>query len=335
MKTAILNRNPLRGIVLAGGLAAALLLTAGVAHARGGHRGHPGGGHRGHHRTVGHHRASGHHRTTGHHRSHHRTSGHRGHHRSHRYYRYPYSSNYGYYRYRSYRYRYPSYRYRYRSYRYPYVGSGQDGTERTRETHDSSQPAAPYATGGSHDKSRSDLTGLGWVHLREGRPDTALQVFAREAPLHPNDGVIKVGYALASAARGDRSRGVWAMRRALRIDPKVLHYIHLDDQLRSFVRRLVDTNARYPDQAFMVAALHYLLRNREAAQEAIHRAGRDGAASTKNLARLIGEMPGAKKVPHKNEAGARKPERKKDAKPATRGSPDAGTAPPRKRGKDY
>ena len=72
-----------------------------------------------------------------------------------------------------------------------------------------------------------------------------------------------------------------------------------------------------------------------AAQEAIHRAGRDDAASTKNLARLIGEMPGAKEVPHKNEAGVRKSERKKEAKPVTRGLPDAGTAPPRKRGKDY
>ncbi len=179
------------------------------------------------------------------------------------------------------------------------------------------------------------MTGSGWAYLREGRPDKALQVFAREAPLHANDGVLKVGYALASAARGDRSRGVWAMRRALQIDPNVLHYIHLDDQLRPLVRRLVDTYARYPDQAFMVAALHYLLRDRGAAQKAIHHAARDGAASTKNLARLIGEMPGAKKVPHKNEAGARKPERKKDAKPATRGSPDAGTAPPLKRGKDY
>ena len=123
--------------------------------------------------------------------------------------------------------------------------------------------------------------------------------------------------------------------RGLQIDSNVLHYIHLDDQLRPLARRLVDTYARDPDQAFMVAALHYLLRDRGAAQEAIHRAGRDGAASTKNLARLIGEMPGATKVPHKNEAGARKPEREKDAKPATRGSPDAGTAPPRKRGKDY
>ncbi len=31
----------------------------------------------------------------------------------------------------------------------------------------------------------------------------------------------------------------------------------------------------------------------------------------------------------------RKPGRKEDAEPATRGSPDAGTVPPRKRGKDY
>ncbi len=35
MKTAILSRIPLRGIVLAAGLAAALLLTAAPAHAQG------------------------------------------------------------------------------------------------------------------------------------------------------------------------------------------------------------------------------------------------------------------------------------------------------------
>ena len=239
MKKIILNRTPLRGIVLAAGLAAALLLTAAPAHAQGGHRGHRGGGHRGHrgggHR--GHHRTSGHHRSFGHHRRHHSS------HHSYRYgyYRYPYSAHSGSYPYRSYGYRYPSYRYRDRSYRYPYVGSGQDGTERPRATHDSSQRTAPYAAGGAPDRSRSDLTGSGWAHLRAGRLAAALQVFTHAAPLHPNDAVIKVGYALAAAARGDRSRGVWAMRRALRTDPDALHYIHLDKQLRPFVRRLVGT----------------------------------------------------------------------------------------------
>ena len=343
MKTTILNHTPLRGIVSVVGLSAALLLTADVSHARGAHRGHGGGVHRGHHRTSGHrarHRTVGgrdHHRGVGR-RSHHRRAGHtRRHHTRHpsyrfRYYGHRYSFRYSYSPHGSNRYTTPSHHYR--TYPYSYRGSAPDGTARARQTRQSSRSSTPYAADTPHEYSRGDLTGSGWVHLREGRPAKALDVFAREAPHHPSDGAIKVGYALATAARGDRSRGAWAMRRALLTDPNALHYIHLDDKLRPLVRRLISAYAHSPPDTFMLAALHYLLRDGEAARKAIHQASGDRAASTKNLARLIGEMPGAKKVPYKTEDGARMPERKKDAKPATRESPDDVTTPPRKRGSE-
>ena len=90
------------------------------------------------------------------------------------------------------------------------------------------------------------------------------------------------------------------MRRALRVDPGTLHYMELDEKLAYRVRGLIeayrraleDANPR-PDQAFMVAALQYLVRDREAALKAARRAVIDGDKdqSVQNLTRLIEKLP--------------------------------------------
>ena len=126
--------------------------------------------------------------------------------------------------------------------------------------------------------------------------DDALREFANEAPRHPSHGLPKIGYALSTAASGDLRRGVWAMRRALGVDPESIHYMTIDEPLRSRVAQLI---TRYRDNdgaavrnanaAFMLASLHYLLGETDSARIAIDLAVADGdrSTSTGNLKRLI------------------------------------------------
>jgi hypothetical protein len=193
------------------------------------------------------------------------------------------------------RYRYGGrYRYSYgRSYGYDrYRYSGAYGRYPT------TPPAAgPGGNGGSRNRGSGTIDRGGWARLAEGRYSQALAIFAAEASNRPNAGRPKVGYALSTAAGGDLRRGVWAMRRALRIDPESMHYMTVEEPLRSRVVQLI---TRYRDNpgrtvpsaeaTFMLASLHYLLGNTNSARTAIDRAaaGGDRASSTGNLKRLIG-----------------------------------------------
>lgn len=135
-----------------------------------------------------------------------------------------------------------------------------------------------------------------WASLAEGHYARALAAFADEASSHPNQGRPKVGYALSAAANGDLVRGVWAMRRALRIDPDAMHYVAVDGALRQRVEQLIAHYVEGADDAlddaevtFMLASLYYLLRESESAKNAIKVAlAGDGASlSTTNLGRII------------------------------------------------
>ncbi len=95
---------------------------------------------------------------------------------------------------------------------------------------------------------------------------------------------------------GDLGQGVWAMRRAFRVDPESTHYIVIDDKLRPMIRTLLERyqgvsapNGNITDAAFMLASLHYLLRDLDHARSAIERASEEGdrTESTANLARQI------------------------------------------------
>ena len=138
--------------------------------------------------------------------------------------------------------------------------------------------------------------GSGWPRITEGKYTDALEIFAREAKLHPTRGVPKVGYSLSAALIGDLEGGVWAMQRAFLIDPGSIQYIRLDKRLRARIEQLVKhyesgfvSSQRLEGTAFMVASLHYLLGDARAARTAIGVTLRDGGrtASSRNLRELL------------------------------------------------
>lgn len=141
------------------------------------------------------------------------------------------------------------------------------------------------------------LGGRGWSLLAAGQNDAALSAFADQAENNPHKGGPKVGYALSAAIGGDFATGVWAMRRACRIDPQAMHYIALDSKLRSRVTGLIRRyqtdgapDGRNADSSFMLAALHYLTGDMAAARTAVERSIEfgDTTSSAAHLRRLIG-----------------------------------------------
>ena len=86
------------------------------------------------------------------------------------------------------------------------------------------------------------------------------------------------------------------MRRALRTDPKSLHYLTVDEALQQYILEVVDRyeerfngSGRNPDNAFMISALHYLLDDTDAARSAIGQAidNGDDSTSAANLRDLL------------------------------------------------
>lgn len=224
------------------------------------------------------HHYGGHHKYRHHHKS--RRHGYGRHHYRHapkhaakRHRHYPYYSSH---RYRHYPYRYRSHGYSARSSHYPY---------RSQSTR------AQRASVAADDKH-------GWKLLARGDARGAHGFFARQAESNPRAGRPKAGYALAAALSGDLSTGTWAMRRAFRIDPKALDYVVIGARLRPKVEGLIahyrDRDmARGGDEAFMIAALEYLLRDYKGARKAVHQAALAGdkSASTANLKRLLSSEP--------------------------------------------
>lgn len=140
---------------------------------------------------------------------------------------------------------------------------------------------------------------LGWRLLAQNSPKEALDVFAVQAGQRPQDGVLKVGYALSAAMQRDLNKAAWAMRGAFRIDPDSLHYLKIDASLRSSIDTLLDEyhnqlnyaqGNRHFDVAFMIAALNYLIHEIDAAraaiEESVDKLG-DNTPSAINLQRLV------------------------------------------------
>ncbi len=140
----------------------------------------------------------------------------------------------------------------------------------------------------------SRINSRAWQTLTQGEYRTALNIFAQEAQSYPNSGIPKVGYALATASSGNLERGVWAMRRALRIDPTSLHYLQLNEKGRVLIEYLIhqyssQENQTNFNQAFMVSALHYLIHDYVAAKKSIASAQQYGEKSPSftNLQKLV------------------------------------------------
>ena len=169
------------------------------------------------------------------------------------------------------------------------------------ESNGSQNAYADAPTDVAHDVA---TTSRGWDLLARGRKHEALLQLATEAKIRPKSGGTKVGYALAAAVSGRLERGVWAMRRALRTDPYGVRDVQIDDRLRSQVEGLIDQYAytyespeEAVDGAFMSAALHFLLRDVELADDAITAAVRsdDRKSSTENLQHMIKEALAAQR----------------------------------------
>jgi len=207
-------------------------------------------------------------------------------------------SNYGYGGHTSYgHYPYHGHDYTQGHHDHPYSHSLYSGV--THSPHDS-------VYSGNHQQAVREDYGLhsrAWGLFSQGKSRAALDVFASEAENHPRSGIPKTGYALATASLGDLNRGVWAMRRAFRIDPHALTYLNLDKPVLVLVDTLIE-KYRYPlghkdkrpDEAFMVGALSYIRHDYSAANLAIARAVADGdnSASLTNLRRLVQEQSAAK-----------------------------------------
>ena len=179
----------------------------------------------------------------------------------------------------------------YGSYAYPYYGYNDREPYASDDGYTSSSlPNHGYAGSSIH------ANGHGWVLLGNNQASAALVDFSRQAQASPTKGDPKVGYALASADLGHLNKGVWAMRRALRIDPHALHYISLDKHLDAKVAYMIVQyekklaySPRDADAAFMLASLHYLRRDMNAARTNIDQAMliQHDSPSTNNLKNLI------------------------------------------------
>ncbi len=183
----------------------------------------------------------------------------------------------------------------------PATGPGGNAAPPSGGAHGGDSTPPPATRPGGNDASQNNgpgtIDGGGWARLAEGRYSQALSIFAAQASGRPNEGRPKVGFALSAAAGGDLRRGVWAMRRAMRIDPNSMHYMTIDQPLRSRVEQLVTRynddagrTVRNAEAAFMLASLHYLLGDMNSARNAVDQAVADGDpnSSTSNLKHLIG-----------------------------------------------
>ncbi len=146
-------------------------------------------------------------------------------------------------------------------------------------------------------EQKGDKTGNGgWSLLAASHPRQALLWFAHRATDNPQAARPKVGYALAVAADGNLSRGVWAMRRAFRLHGPDIVYMVLDEPLHKPVGKLIDAyDAASPDtvdkadSAFMRAAMNYLIgryKSAEALAETARRAG-DKSRSIEQLETML------------------------------------------------
>ena len=132
-----------------------------------------------------------------------------------------------------------------------------------------------------------------WDLLSAGRARDARREFAILALNSPQDARPKAGFALATALLGNHETAMWAMRRAMQLDAASLQELTIDQRLARQIRGLIARNdyeqvaGAEPsvDSLFMAAALHYLLRDADAARAAITAAIQRGDtdASTKAL----------------------------------------------------
>jgi len=128
----------------------------------------------------------------------------------------------------------------------------------------------------SQAKARDDNTAEGlitktdtaWLMLEQGEFRRARHQFGLQAANQPEEGIHKIGYALAAAGNGDLDRGSWAMKRALRYDVDAFHYMDMSASMSDLLHQLISEyqSLGREDSIVTLAMLHYLAGNKEQAK---------------------------------------------------------------------
>ena len=130
----------------------------------------------------------------------------------------------------------------------------------------------------------------GWDKLSRGRSEYAMDIFAIQSQQQPDNGIPRLGFALAAAKKGETARAARAMRRAVRIDPDALDRLPINRKLKTTLAALSADNRRGaadndPNRAFLRATLFYLQEDYTSARQQITR--NDRSASARALKRMI------------------------------------------------
>jgi len=163
----------------------------------------------------------------------------------------------------------------------------------------------PFVYSSRHDDDANDYrepesehsgqTPRAWRDLEQGHYARALDRFTELASHHPSEGKPKIGYGIASAGIGAHHKAAWAMRRALRHDPKAFDSIYLGQSLR---HRLGTLRGHYAEQLhhgherdawLMLNVLRYLDGQHRAVDEAIRSADRAYHAEARLLEPLLAD----------------------------------------------
>ena len=143
---------------------------------------------------------------------------------------------------------------------------------------------------------RREAVARSWAILAEGKDREARNLFDDVTHRHPHRRSPKVGHALATALLGDLTQGAHVMSRAMGRDPRALHDVVLNDQLRARINELMtkyDAASRrdphHVDLQVMVASLHCILEDHAAARKAVDQAAGEGGKSlaVRKLRKLI------------------------------------------------
>jgi hypothetical protein len=115
-----------------------------------------------------------------------------------------------------------------------------------------------------------------WRMLGSGRLSSSQYAFSSLALMRPDEGMPRAGYAISMALQGDFVQAVWGMRRAFRADRHwrlvVPENAAVEHRLHGLATRLghdAPEGMTRTDAFFMLAAVHYLRRDFEAAEQAV------------------------------------------------------------------
>ena len=130
----------------------------------------------------------------------------------------------------------------------------------------------------------------GWDRLAMGRSEYAMDIFAIQSQQQPDNGLPRLGFALAAAKQGETARAARAMRRAVRLDAGALDRLPINRKLKTTLAALSADNPpgipdADPDRAFLLATLFYLQEDYTSARQQL--ATNDTSDSARALKRLI------------------------------------------------